>query len=448
MSISIQRVLLITLGLITAILLLAILTATAMAGTKATLSTAPGSAPYFDKKITEKILNVIDKYRTGLKEKDKIKITQAIMKQSRIYGYDPLFLTALIITESSFRNWAKSPVGALGLMQIRPRTGKALAREINLPWKGKDTLFDPVKNIALGSYYLDKLLTRFGNLDTALEAYNHGPTRMSRYVRRGKQPIKYSSKVFTIYNGIRFEKPDLELVAYSSNNPQTAVISATGPLLADGHVIHIYRGDTLWRLSKRLGFGHTEASKVAVALWLDNRDAFINGNMHGLEAGIKLNLDNLEYRLATLNPDTVKKIVRNQWQEWLQSNSPARPKAAVQAKSSPDKDVFVAVATAKPGMQKKEEAGKPRFAKTHESIARGDSLWKISERLGFDSKDATRVAVALWLDNMDTFIKANIHGLKAGETLNLENLNHRLATLDRQTASRIIKNQWQEWESA
>jgi len=447
MSISIHRVLLILLTLFTAIFLPAA-AAIAAAG-KTPLSTAPGSTPYFDKKITGKILNVMDKYRTGLKEKDKIEITRTIQKQSRIYGYDPLFLTALIITESSFRNWAKSPVGALGLMQIRPRTGKALAREINLPWRGKDTLFDPVQNIALGAYYLNKLLNRFGNLDTALEAYNHGPTRMSRFIRKGKQPIQYSSKVFTIYNAIRFEKPDLELVTYSPNSPQPAVLSASGPLLANGHVIHIYQGDTLWRLAKRLGFGHKEATTVAVALWLDNQDAFVNGNMHGLEAGVKLNLDNLEYRLATLNQDTVQKIVQNQWRKWLQKENSARLEPAVQARSESSAGV-AAAERAQSGVKEKEDVftGQLQFTRAYESIVPGDSLTKISERLGFESKDATRVAVALWLDNMDIFIKANIHGLRAGEKLNLENLNQRLATLDTQTASRIIKNQWQEWESA
>ncbi len=159
-----------------------------------------------DQKVQDKIISVITHYKTGLREEQKDQISQHILKQSKKYGYDPLFLTALIITESSFNHRAKSKVGALGLMQIRPRTGKALASEANMRWRGKRTLYHPEKNIALGSYYLNKLVKRFGKMNTALEAYNHGPTRIARYLRRGKHPKEYSGKVFAVYNKIRLAK--------------------------------------------------------------------------------------------------------------------------------------------------------------------------------------------------------------------------------------------------
>jgi soluble lytic murein transglycosylase len=159
--------------------------------------------PAKDYVIHAKIKSVISDYKTGMTDSKKDHISQHILKQSRKYGYDPLFLTALIITESSFNHRAKSKVGALGLMQIRPRTGKAMATESNIRWRGTRTLYRPEKNIALGTYYLNKLLARFGNMKTALEAYNHGPTRTARYLRRGKRTHKYSGKVFAIYNKIK-----------------------------------------------------------------------------------------------------------------------------------------------------------------------------------------------------------------------------------------------------
>lgn len=162
--------------------------------------------PAKDHVIHSKIKNVISDYKTGMTDSKKDHISQHILKQSRKYGYDPLFLTAVIITESSFNHRAKSKVGALGLMQIRPRTGKAMASESNIRWRGTRTLFRPEKNIALGTYYLSKLLTRFGNMKTALEAYNHGPTRTARHLRRGKRTHKYSGKVFAIYNKIKLER--------------------------------------------------------------------------------------------------------------------------------------------------------------------------------------------------------------------------------------------------
>ncbi|MFQ5715754.1 MAG: lytic transglycosylase domain-containing protein [Nitrospinales bacterium] len=155
------------------------------------------------REIENQIIKVASKFRTGLKSKNLRLVAGWIMEESQKYGYDPLFLTALIVTESSFYNWAKSRRGALGLMQIRPRTGYAMASETHVPWKGKKTLYDPGVNIALGAYYLNKLAQHFdGDISLALEAYNHGPTKLKRYLRRGVRPVDYSRKVFENYDKI------------------------------------------------------------------------------------------------------------------------------------------------------------------------------------------------------------------------------------------------------
>jgi len=158
-----------------------------------------------DNQIRSRIEKIISNYHTGLDEKNSVRIPEWILVESKKYGYDPLFLTALIITESSFYNWAKSNQGARGLMQLKPATAVALASETSLKWKGIRTLFDPEKNIALGAYYLNKMVGRFGNLNLALEAYNHGPSRLRRYLRKGHQPKRYSRKVLKNYKKIRFQ---------------------------------------------------------------------------------------------------------------------------------------------------------------------------------------------------------------------------------------------------
>jgi soluble lytic murein transglycosylase-like protein len=158
----------------------------------------------YDNQIREKIRLVILDYNTGLDETSSVLIPEWILAESRKYGYDPLFLTALIITESSFYNWAKSNRGAHGLMQLKPATAVALAYETHLKWKGTPTLYDPQKNIALGAYYLNKMVTRFGDLSLALEAYNQGPSRLSRFLRKGYLPRhRYSKKVLRNYKKIR-----------------------------------------------------------------------------------------------------------------------------------------------------------------------------------------------------------------------------------------------------
>ena len=159
----------------------------------------------YEDQVRNRIRKVISKYYTGLDEENDVRIPEWILIESKKYGYDPLFLTALIITESSFYNWAKSNRGARGLMQLKPDTAVALASETSLKWKGTRTLFDPEKNIALGAYYLNKMVSRFGDLTLALEAYNHGPSRLSRYLRKGYQPKRYSRKVLKNYREIRFQ---------------------------------------------------------------------------------------------------------------------------------------------------------------------------------------------------------------------------------------------------
>lgn len=157
----------------------------------------------YEERVRNRIEKVIANYYTGLDEKNDVRIPEWILVESKKYGYDPLFLTALIITESSFYNWAKSNRGARGLMQLKPATAVALASETRLKWKGVHTLFDPEKNIALGAYYLNKLVARFGDLALALEAYNHGPSRLSKYLRKGYKPKRYSKKVLKNYRKIR-----------------------------------------------------------------------------------------------------------------------------------------------------------------------------------------------------------------------------------------------------
>jgi soluble lytic murein transglycosylase len=72
-----------------------------------------------------------------------------------------------------------------------------------MQWQGKSTLYDPGINIALGTYYLSKLVSRYGNLDLALEAYNHGPTKLDVYLKNGHHPKGYSRRVNQLYNSFK-----------------------------------------------------------------------------------------------------------------------------------------------------------------------------------------------------------------------------------------------------
>lgn len=133
---------------------------------------------------------------TGLSSAEIREVARAIDEQARLYDIDPELVLAVIHTESGFNNFARSHVGALGLMQIMPPTGQMLAAELGIPWVGPGTLFDPVTNVEMGTHYLHVLHTRYGGWGEALAAYNWGPHAIDRRLRRGHRlPERYATKV-------------------------------------------------------------------------------------------------------------------------------------------------------------------------------------------------------------------------------------------------------------
>jgi len=85
--------------------------------------------------------------------------------------------------ESLFHQRALSRSGAIGLMQIMPKTGRDIAgrlKEINYK---TERLFEPELNYRFGSYYIHKLLDRFKLFPLAAAAYNCGPSRVKRALK-------------------------------------------------------------------------------------------------------------------------------------------------------------------------------------------------------------------------------------------------------------------------
>jgi soluble lytic murein transglycosylase-like protein len=136
--------------------------------------------------------------RTSLGPAEIARLAAAVVSEARARDFDPSLVLAVIEVESGFDNFAVSPVGAVGLMQILPSTGEALARRLGIPWRGNRTLFDPAANVKLGVAYLHELRERFGHLPTALAAYNWGPGRIGRWVRSGSTlPAHYARRVLS-----------------------------------------------------------------------------------------------------------------------------------------------------------------------------------------------------------------------------------------------------------
>ena len=86
-------------------------------------------------------------------------------------------------SESLFMRDARSSAGAIGLMQLMPRTGRMVARQINLHYTGLYTLTNPESNIRLGTSYLGQMAERFGGHRVlATAAYNAGPHRVEAWL--------------------------------------------------------------------------------------------------------------------------------------------------------------------------------------------------------------------------------------------------------------------------
>jgi soluble lytic murein transglycosylase len=79
-------------------------------------------------------------------------------------------LAAVAYVESRFVESARSPRGAVGLLQVMPQTGAVLALDV----------YEPATNVLAGARFLRELVDRFGSTDLALAAYNAGPVAVER----------------------------------------------------------------------------------------------------------------------------------------------------------------------------------------------------------------------------------------------------------------------------
>ncbi len=142
-----------------------------------------------------------------------------IFEASKKYDVNSNFIKAVIATESNFRPDAVSPKGAMGLMQLMPKT--ALRLKVNDP-------FDPYQNIDGGTRHLKYLLKQFkGNRHLALAAYNAGEHEVKKYgtIPPFKETTSYVRKVlnyFKSYEGkIKSRKRKL---IYKTISPNGTII--------------------------------------------------------------------------------------------------------------------------------------------------------------------------------------------------------------------------------
>lgn len=132
-------------------------------------------------------------------ERESQWITDAIFYASAQYQVDPILVTAIMETESSFRFNAYSKAGAVGLMQLMPDTAKMLGVNPH----------NVLENVLGGVNFLASLIKRFSDwgeygVTYAVAAYNAGPGAVEKCggVPNYSETQNYVLKVANIYNRI------------------------------------------------------------------------------------------------------------------------------------------------------------------------------------------------------------------------------------------------------
>lgn len=162
-----------------------------------------------------------------------------VRRAAQRHSVDPNLLLAVMRVESVYQPRIVSYAGAIGLMQIMPRTGKNIADSLGHRNFTTADLLDPETNIDFAAWYLASLIERFdGRLPLAIASYNGGPHNVRRWMHAHspdmpldafleripfEQTHRYVRRVLTHYAAYR-EQEDL---------PMTRLPDALPPLRAD-----------------------------------------------------------------------------------------------------------------------------------------------------------------------------------------------------------------------
>lgn len=157
-------------------------------------------------------------------------------KASQKYGVDVNLLKAVARVESNFRPNVVSSAGAVGIMQLMPRTAKGL---------GVKNSYDPEQNIMGGAKLLSQLIDKYdGDLETALAGYNAGSGNVKKYggVPPWKSVHKYINKVLGFYkeSGPVSATTSNHTTTPVKNTPQVSTTPSTNTAISNGEMTNAY----------------------------------------------------------------------------------------------------------------------------------------------------------------------------------------------------------------
>ena len=133
--------------------------------------------------------------QTSYQNKNLLELNYPIIETPKVVSKRTILpqevILSLIRQESEFDRDANSWVGAKGLMQIMPATGRLVSKQAGLRYSRSRLIEDEFFNLQLGSYYISGLNDEFnGAIYMAFAGYNAGPHRVRRWVKRFGDPRK------------------------------------------------------------------------------------------------------------------------------------------------------------------------------------------------------------------------------------------------------------------
>ena len=145
--------------------------------------------------------NLLDEYCPSLNSNSARILVDTVQLAAQRHNVERELILAVITAESNCRVRARSRAGAIGLMQLMPRTARTLG--VRRPYRSRDNVFG-------GTKYLAYLLNEFdSDLELALAAYNAGPNRVKRVgrvppIRATKKYIKKVINYYHLYHSARW----------------------------------------------------------------------------------------------------------------------------------------------------------------------------------------------------------------------------------------------------
>jgi soluble lytic murein transglycosylase len=158
----------------------------------------------------------------------------SLRREAARNDFDPMIAAGLIRQESTFQADAVSHANAIGLMQVLPKTGKLLAKQLRVRYV-KTKLFDPEYNLELGMLYIADLQRATGAPEYALAAFNAGEDRIAAWrAERNYEEIPelVESIPFTEtrdYVQIVLRNAEVYRMIYGAGAPPASTAATTGP---------------------------------------------------------------------------------------------------------------------------------------------------------------------------------------------------------------------------